>query len=259
MKCAKLESQLPTGYQLYSQVYHLFYTQHKDTLFLERIYSPLWRNVLEVGVGQGRLVPFFLEHGVENFTGIDISSEMLERIPAEYQRTGQTRFVHDDFLEYGTNQKFDFILYAYNSFNYILSQEDAYRHLQQCCRYLKPNGTIFLDLTFPNCLRNGIGSKSRLQAEENGRAYEIMIEHGYDMQQQQEQRLFTCDVYDCVSEQRQKVDTVQWISNRRFYTIEDILSLARSMGLSPINMEMYLSEDGKYYDGFFIILKRNAY
>ncbi|MBK9564517.1 MAG: class I SAM-dependent methyltransferase [Saprospiraceae bacterium] len=35
------------------------------------------KNILELGCGSGRLFPTFIQEGVENITGIDISDEMI--------------------------------------------------------------------------------------------------------------------------------------------------------------------------------------
>ena len=242
-------------YKLYSQVYNQFYSEHIDTDFLNRVWSSSWQSILEVGVGQGRLIPFFTQHSIKQFVGLDISEDMIAKIPADYLADARVTCEASDFLQYATNQKFDLILYAYNTFNYMLTLDQAYQQLKQCCNYLTDDGMIFFDLTFPVCLRQGIGTISRAESVSGAQKYLLTTKHAYRIEDSQERRDFKCDIYD----HGEYKESLEWQAYRRYYTIEDMIQLGRMLALSPVHLEMYLAKEEAYYDGYFLFLKRNAF
>ena len=242
-------------YKLYSTIYTKFYSEHVDTEFLNRVWKSSWKSILEVGVGQGRLIPLFLAHPIKEFIGLDISEDMIAKIPSKYLSDSKVTCEKYDFLTYETDQKFDLILYTYNTFNYMLTLDEAYQHLKQCSRYLNDDGVIFFDMTFPVCLRKGIGSISTVEATEGNQKYVLKTEHFYRLEDNQERREFQCLIY----EDGVQKESLEWQVYRRYYTIENMISLGRMLNLSPIHLEMYLAEEEGYYDGYFLILKKNAF
>jgi len=244
-----------TGYELYSQVYSKFYNAHVDTDFFDRVWKSSWQTILEIGVGQGRLIPFFSSHKISRYVGLDISEDMLAKIPDEYLSNERVQCSCCDFLNYEDSAKFDLIVYSYNTFNYLLTLQEAHQHLAQCIKYLNEGGVIYFDMTFPVCLRNGIGSVSESRSHHEQQEYVVKTQHFYDLKGSHEKRIFQCDIY----KNQAKVDTLEWQSHRRYYTIEEMIGLGRTAGLSPIHLEMYLSSDKSFYDGYFLLLKPNPF
>jgi len=242
-------------YQLYSQIYPLFYSEHVDRNFFDRVWQPTWKNIMEVGVGQGRLIPHFLSYDIEHFVGLDISEAMLEKIPTAYLENPRCHCLHHDFLEFESPRKFDLITYTYNTFNYMLTLEDAHRHLTHCRNLLSKDGVVYFDMTFPPCLRNGTTSQTKSHVQEGGRQYQLKTQHSYDIKGNLEHRLFTCNIID----DGRPVQELEWGSYRRYYTVEDMISIGRALGFAPVHLEMYLAEDSTYYDGYFLLLKQNPF
>ncbi|NNC95428.1 MAG: methyltransferase domain-containing protein [Chitinophagales bacterium] len=98
------------------------------------------KEILELGCGVGRWVPFFRQFGLK-YSGVDISKEMLEIVKEKYPDI--------DFSEYNPGDR---LKYDDNHFDYIVSitvlhhnpQEDQKKIIKELSRILKPGGKIFI-------------------------------------------------------------------------------------------------------------------
>jgi len=80
--------------------------------------KPKIKNVFDVGCGTGILYPYLKEKS-ENYTGIDISSKMIEVASKKYP---EANFINKDFYKLKTRKKFDLII-IFNSFPHFTERK----------------------------------------------------------------------------------------------------------------------------------------
>jgi SAM-dependent methyltransferase len=99
------------------------------------------RSILEPFCGSGRLFPAFARRGVEVF-GVDLSEEMLVRAEARMVTAGlpAPKTFRSDARDFDLGVKFDGAICPINSFGYLLTEEDAHRHLACVARHLRSGG-----------------------------------------------------------------------------------------------------------------------
>jgi len=151
------------SYDTYASVYDLFYNSHVDTEYLDKIWKPSWIRVLEVGVGTGRLMPYYKKKSLVKYVGLDISE-----------------------------------------ITHLLKCKDTYHtDNKKETRYLK-----YLRMEF-----------------------------------------------DEVAEE------LNWISNRRYYPLLDLLTIAESVGLSIVSYNIYGDDNNFFgsYEGYFVIFERKPF
>ncbi|WP_190277274.1 class I SAM-dependent methyltransferase [Taibaiella lutea] len=122
-------------YPLYPIVDRFFKKQKKQ---LANIINNLPSgNVLEIGVGNGSMLPLYQKHIV---TGVDLSTKMLARAK---RRETQVR-VHL-FMADGEDMKFQKESFDYVIINHVLSvTTHPETMLQEAFRVLKPDGQLFI-------------------------------------------------------------------------------------------------------------------
>ena len=86
--------------------------------------------VMEIGVGTGRLAKGLLPH-VNEFTGIDISPKMIERVKFNLREYHSNRFVCGDFLEYKFHRSFD-IIFSSQTFKHFEDKQKAFDKVYDC-------------------------------------------------------------------------------------------------------------------------------
>jgi ubiquinone/menaquinone biosynthesis C-methylase UbiE len=100
--------------------------------------------LLDLGCGNGRLrhsLPIELVRDGEYF-GLDASEKLLDVARKNFPKD---HFFHKNFtkpLPFG-DDNFD-VVAGVASFHHILSESEQIKFLQECCRILKPGGTLFL-------------------------------------------------------------------------------------------------------------------
>jgi len=100
--------------------------------------------LLDLGCGNGRLRQSLSTDMVRDgdYFGLDVSEKLLNLARKNFPRD---HFFHKDFtqpLPFG-DDNFD-IISGVASFHHILSEKEQKQFLQECCRILKPGGTVFL-------------------------------------------------------------------------------------------------------------------
>jgi len=128
--------------RLYNYIYPLypiadrFFRKQKKQLAIIINAMPAG-NVLEIGVGNGSMLPLYRKHII---TGIDLSTKMLARAK---RRETQVR-VHL-FIADGEDTKFPEESFDYVLINHVLSvARDPDSMLQEAHRVLKPGGKLFI-------------------------------------------------------------------------------------------------------------------
>jgi phosphatidylethanolamine/phosphatidyl-N-methylethanolamine N-methyltransferase len=122
-------------YPLYPIVDRFFKKQKKQLAdIINRLPSG---NVLEIGVGNGSMLPLYQKHII---TGVDLSTKMLARAKKRETRVGVHLFVAD-----GEDMKFQKESFDYVIINHVLSVAgNPEIMLREAFRMLKPNGQLFI-------------------------------------------------------------------------------------------------------------------
>lgn len=108
-------------------------------IFIESLNLTNNKNVLEIGVGTGRLALRVIDK-CKSFTGIDMSSKTIER--AKIHLGDQVNLICADFNEYSFNQIFDVI---YSSLTFI-HFEDKETVLEKCLSLLRKDGVVVISI-----------------------------------------------------------------------------------------------------------------
>lgn len=252
------KSQISEIYDTYTVVYDIFYNAHIDIETLESVWQPSWKHVLEVGVGTGRLIPYYRKKLLLKYVGLDISPKMIDQIDRHLlNETYTCRCM--SLRDYESQDKFELIHYSYNTFNYILSVEEASQELSKSLKLLANNGVILLDMTFPACVTQGISSdyKIREQISEGHITHLLKCKDAYDPSSKIETRYLK---YLCL-EDNKSIKELNWTSVRKFYPLLDLLQIADSVGLSIVNYHTYGGESRFFgrYEGFFVFFEKKPF
>src|SRR5262245_5608849 len=183
----------PSEWPFYSQIYDTYYGKYAaDMEYLRRIWRQNWHSVLEIGVGTGRLLPFFQKQNVRKYVGLDNCKHMLD---AAFKKSHPSGFelINADLLQMDLAREYDLSLYAFNTANYILDAQSFEKHMRVCSRASRPGGRIFFDLYIPFALRSdddrAYGLRERVI--NNGSIYELYDRRFYDHQLRIEERHHT--------------------------------------------------------------------
>jgi SAM-dependent methyltransferase len=97
--------------------------------------------ILEPACGSGRMFPELVKRGVTVF-GVDLSEAMLARARARMAALGvaDPPLLRGDIREFDWGRTLDGAICPINTFGYLLTDEDALRHLECVARHLRPGG-----------------------------------------------------------------------------------------------------------------------
>ena len=99
-------------------------------------------NVLEVGVGTGRLAKKVLETGCGHFTGLDISLATVERAEVNLSSWDNKSLICGDFIVYDFNQTFDTIYCSLTLFHF----KDKRAFAQKAAGLLRAKGRMVISI-----------------------------------------------------------------------------------------------------------------
>lgn len=112
---------------------------------LVQVVAPPPAKLLDVGCGTGRHLVPLAKLGYD-VMGIDINSEMLSKIPSDYN-VHEMDITDPEFNSKLPEAQFDLIISMWNAFNeYALDESSARQALQNMRRHLKPQGKILLNI-----------------------------------------------------------------------------------------------------------------
>ena len=100
-------------------------------------------NVLEIGIGTGRLAKKVLIEGCNHLTGIDISTLSIEQAKLNLCKWENISFITDDFLSHTFSRKFD-IIYCSLVFFHINDKKSA---ISKVSKLLNNSGTFVLSIS----------------------------------------------------------------------------------------------------------------
>lgn len=120
-------------------------------VFMEMLQLSPEKNVLEIGIGTGRLA-IRIASECKNLTGIDCSPKTIQRAGQNLSAFENVTLVCGDFMTYGFTQKFD-VIYSSLTFMHI---EDKQAAISKAASLLMPKGRFVLSIDksqeeFLNC------------------------------------------------------------------------------------------------------------
>ena len=118
--------------------------------------------ILDLCCGQGRHALEIAKRGYSNVVGLDRSHYLINRARKINKTDGLTViFKEGDARKLPfTNDKFDTVIIAGNSFGYFDSAKDDMRILEEVRRVLKPYGKLLIDITDGNYMREHFDPRS---------------------------------------------------------------------------------------------------
>ena len=119
-----------------------------DIYFWEKLikkYKP--KSILEVGVGNGRLIAL-LHNYVEEYDGVDFSQEIINYCNENF-KFENVKLYNNDFKNFSINKTYDLIIFPFNVINNFYNEQD----IKQCFNILKKlcneNTKIIIDTINP--------------------------------------------------------------------------------------------------------------
>jgi SAM-dependent methyltransferase len=157
--------------------------------YAEKCGSP----ILELACGTGRVLLPLAQAGFK-VTGVDISEKMLEKAKEKIKKETteiqeKITLVRESMANFDLKEKFSLVLIIFNSFQFLLTEEDQDSCLRCIYRHLKPNGKLIISVFNPDLSRQeGIlrkdGDKPILDYPEKGESTEIFNYQFFDQEKQ---------------------------------------------------------------------------
>jgi ubiquinone/menaquinone biosynthesis C-methylase UbiE len=141
-------------YKKFAEVYDLimdnkFYSDYY-TFIVELIkklnFKP--KNILELACGTGKLAKIFLSRGY-NIEGLDLSDEMLK-----IAKSKGLKVYKGNIINFRLRNKYDLIVCAFDSLNYIQKKSDLQKCFNSVNRHLNQNGLFIFDMNSDFKIKN---------------------------------------------------------------------------------------------------------
>ena len=125
----------------------------EDVEFYTQRYLEADGEVLELGVGTGRIAVPAVSHGASVF-GIDLHSQMLEAAQKRADKiliegVGSLRLAQGDMRSLSLSEKFSMITCPFNALQHMYTNDDVVSCLQTILRHLKDGGIFIFDVLMP--------------------------------------------------------------------------------------------------------------
>ena len=138
---------LPLSDTRYAEFYSIEMDNFTGDIKFYREHCKEGSSILELGCGTGRITRA-LASSNRLATGLDLSLEMLQR--AKQPSTSAPSYICMDMAQMAFKVNFDHILIPYNTLNLLKEESLIKRCLKQTHRYLKPQGSLLLQLHIPD-------------------------------------------------------------------------------------------------------------
>lgn len=127
-----------------SEILRLYMANWDGHLFYKALEVSTDKNVLEIGIGTGRVAKSVLQSGCKRFVGIDISPKTIQRAKENLKEYKNIDLLEMNILDFNkTNEPFD-IVYSVLTFMHIDDKEKAFENIKEL---LKDNGYFILSVS----------------------------------------------------------------------------------------------------------------
>jgi SAM-dependent methyltransferase len=138
---------LPLSTNRYAEFYSIEMDSFTQDIEFYREHCTQGSKVLELGCGTGRISNALAASGYQ-MTGLDLSIAMLRR--AMNNSPYPPPYICMDMSNMALRETFDHILIPYNTLNLLRAPDRIKNCLQQTRHYLKPDGSLLLQLYIPD-------------------------------------------------------------------------------------------------------------
>ncbi|NLV77311.1 MAG: class I SAM-dependent methyltransferase [Tissierellia bacterium] len=138
-------------------------------LYIESIFNRFHhkpKNILELACGTGNLT-YYLANARYDLTCIDISPDMLSIAYNKLTKFKNVKLLNQNMINFTINQRFDAIISACDSINYIEDEMDLLNTFRNVKKHLKPGGMFIFDINSYYKLRYIIGNNTFVEDRED--------------------------------------------------------------------------------------------
>ena len=139
----------------YYDIYTAFVDYEKWAEYLKRLSGKDLNKgkILDLGCGCARMMEALSQTLSADFTGVDISEEMLIQASMVISESDiNAKLIRADISEFITEEKYDFIYSSFDTVNYLNDMNELERLLENCNYMLEKNGVFTFDLINPECI-----------------------------------------------------------------------------------------------------------
>ena len=233
------------AYNKFAKYYDAYINDFKEDIELYCNFCNKNDKILEVGCGTGRVLKRLLEKGLNDITGVDVSSNMLEIAQKKLNKhikANNLSLKKHDFSAEPLRKNFDKVFITHYTFNYISGK--ATNFLKNIYLSMGSNSLIAIDLFYPVLFLDPESDSRWIERELKSKTNKSII-------------LRSKKTFDGIFERRVLVliedgVTTTIESERRFYSKEEIEELLHKSGFNNIKV-IYgysLGDTDKYADDY---------
>ncbi|WP_338971817.1 class I SAM-dependent methyltransferase [Spiroplasma endosymbiont of Panorpa germanica] len=191
-------------------------------------------NILEAGVGTGRMMVPFLRKGIK-MVGIDSSKEMLEICQNNLTKYNQEALlIHDELINLSLTQKYDAILMPTGTICLIEDRNQVMEILKNFKNILTKEGKLVVDLIYPTNFKPGVDHSFDYQIDDNR---VIKLTNKSKEIDWVNQKTISQLVYEDFQADKIVETQVQQF-NLNWYGVEEFKNMLLNSGFSKLNVEI---------------------
>lgn len=171
--------------ELYNQpeLYIEEFIDYKDDIYfwpkIIRKFNP--KNILEVGIGNGRLINI-LHNKVEEYDGVDFSDKIINYCKKNYN-FNNVNLYNSNFKDFKNNKKYDLIIFPFNVFNNFYNEFDFKMFFSTLNKITNKDSVIIIDTFNPtsNDFIDSIRYKKTNQFKMNDKIIDVYEKKKFDI------------------------------------------------------------------------------
>ena len=223
MKDAKNYSYLAPLYdKLMEDVDYESWADYIDEIIQE--HYPEAEKILELACGTGSVAISLDELGYYSVTASDLSPEMIDVARNKALKAhADIRFTTLDFLNIDIDEQFDVIFSVFDSVNYLKSDIEVLRMLEQCEQVLKPGGLLIFDFSTP---QNSLEAVDYLNNEE-AEIKDLRFFRTSEYDPHQKIHTNTFEIERLSHDKKHVIDQFKEIHQQQIYTLDEMLLILK--------------------------------
>ena len=193
--------------------------------------------ILDLGCGSGTMIPYLKKYG--QVFAVDNSEQMLSIASS---KSPDNNFFAMDLLEISNlGYEFDFILSAFDVFNYLLDFDNFKNGLKEVYSSLKTDGKFIFDIHTPKKMKNMIDNQ--VFSYETDEISYLWFAYGTEQELEVESELTFF-----IKQKNGLYRRLEQFHTQRTYEIEDISSAAKEIGFKINKYFCDFELDNKDYE-----------